>query len=253
MSARDNEKRGASAARRKPDTTLAALTPEGIEFTLNPAGLAARGTAYAIDAALQWTVIFVLYLAAESLRWSGKWAFFLALFVVEWFYHVICEVFFRGQSVGKKAAGIRVVRRDGSPLDPASSILRNLLRFADTFLSLYHIACILICVNQGFRRIGDFAAGTLVVYTSAARCAVPRCMPHIAGEAVPPPRALRFEEKEALIALAARYALLGRPRADEIVKPWTDALGWRPFAEKGNALSPSAYALGIAKNWTGGQ
>jgi uncharacterized RDD family membrane protein YckC len=252
MSARVDEKGGAFAARRKPDTTLAALTPEGIEFTLNPAGLAARGTAYAVDAAVQWTVIFVLYLAAESLRWSGVWAFFLALFVIEWFYHVICEVFFRGQSLGKKAAGLRVVRGDGAPLDPASSILRNLLRFADTFLSLYHIACILICVNKGFRRIGDFAAGTLVVYTSAARRAFPRIMPDSAIELITPPRALRFEEKEALIALANRYALLGRRRADEIVKPWTDSLGWRPFAEEGGALSPSAYALGIAKNWTGG-
>lgn len=235
------------------DTTLGALTPEGIEYTLHPAGLAARGTAYAIDAAVQWTAVFVLYLAAESLRWSGVWAFFLALFVIEWFYHVICDIFFRGQSLGKKAASLRVVRRDGSPVDAASSFLRNLLRFADTFLSLYHIACVIICANRGFRRIGDFAAGTLVVYSSAARFAVPRLRPDAdsAVEAIAPPRPLRFEEKEALIALAGRYALLGRRRADEIVKPWTDALGWQPFSEESGALSPSAYALGIAKNWTG--
>ncbi|MDR2468694.1 MAG: RDD family protein [Spirochaetaceae bacterium] len=236
------------------DTTISALTPEGIEYTLYPAGLAARGTAYALDIAVQWTLIISAALIFSTFLFDaiGFWFILLLMFVVEWFYQTLCDILFQGQSLGKRIIGIRVVQSDGSPVEGGASFLRNLLRFADTFLMLYHIAVLSISLSGGFRRIGDFAANTLVVYTANARFVLQKnCLSQTSICAISPPRPLSLIEKQTLITFAGRYSLLGRNRADEIVKPWTSALGWQPFATASPATSPSEYVLGLAKNWTG--
>ncbi|MDR2481321.1 MAG: RDD family protein [Spirochaetaceae bacterium] len=246
----------ANTGQENTDTTLSALTPEGIEYILYPAGLTARGTAFAIDSFIQRAIniIIIIFFSSSIEKIFGIWIMFLFMFTLEWFYYSICEVFFNGQSIGKKCIGLRVVQNDGSPVHAAASILRNLLRSADTFLSFFHIALITISVSKGFRRIGDIAAGTIVVYTSSSRFIVSRRQFSPAKTApITPPRRLSLDEKQTLASFAQRYALLGKERADEIVLPWTDSLGWKPFSSEADATSPSEYALGLAKNRTGGQ
>ena len=235
------------------DSSLVVQTPEGIEFVLYPAGLPIRVCAWLIDGFIQGVVLFIILLTFGLLgRTLGGWFFLILMFALDWFYHIAFEVFSRGQSPGKRFMGIRVVRGDGSPVNPGASFLRNLLRFADTFLFLYLIAFICMLVSPGFRRFGDWAADTLVVYTAHAR--IPgrftspvftrSVMPWLEGvKPAPVPPKLDYEQKQALLMFARRYPLLGKARANEIAGPWAEQLRGADEAPQAEA---SAYLLGIA-------
>jgi uncharacterized RDD family membrane protein YckC len=230
------------------DTSLEALTPEGVKFVFFPAGLPVRTLAYAIDKAAQWLILIIISTLALFLGSStGIWIFLILSFLVEWFYHVICELSFHGQSLGKRMTGIRVIRSDGSPVDPASSLMRNLLRFADIFFFLFHIAFISMSASRGFKRLGDWAGGTLVVYSQS----VTRFQQNISGllanyDPVSPPYPLSYDEKQAILNFARRYLLLGESRANEIASIYAPYL-------INNDLSNSACLLGIARNLLGEQ
>jgi uncharacterized RDD family membrane protein YckC len=258
----------AGAGYRPADSILGVQTPEGVEFALFPAGLPVRACAYVIDKAIQWVFNIGLFIIMEFIgEDAGIWIILLLLFCVDWFYHVISEVFLRGQSPGKKIMGIRVVGNDGSPVGGGASFLRNLLRFADTFMFLYPIALICMSANRAYRRIGDWAAGTLVVYTSHSLAPPPqRPGGHSLSDAwfrnldpVIPPRPLSGEEKEALMAFVRRYPLLGEARADEIARPFAAFLegsenrnsadGVSRFEVPGSA---AAFLLGITRGAAGG-
>ena len=237
------------------DASLKALTPEGIEFVLSPAGFSVRTFAYAIDKTIQWfvlTVIFLLFIIFLN-NFIGIWIVLIFNFIIEWFYHVFFELFFRGQSPGKKLMGIRVVKNDGSPVDPASSFLRNLLRFADTFFNLFHVSFICIAASRGFRRIGDWAGGTLVVYSLIEK----NISRSISGNyfkkfdrldhaAKLPSRALSCAEKQAVLNFARRYPLLGEARANEIAGIYAPLI-----KEENDNLSDAAYLMGIARKLSG--
>ena len=237
------------------DSVLGVQTPEGIEFAIYPAGFLIRACAWAIDGFIQgvlWLAIAIsVSLMAEVI---GIWFFLILAFTMDWFYHTAFEVFSRGQSPGKRFMGIRVVRGDGSPVNPGASFLRNLLRFADTFMFLYLIAFICMLVSRGFRRIGDLAADTLVVYTGSVRGSgrfsppvLRRAdMPWLTGvSVVRPSRRLNYEEKQAVLMFARRYPILGKARSDEIAGIWDAG------TDTGNSENPATDAstalLGIAR------
>ena len=238
------------------DSALSVQTPEGIEFILYPAGLPIRACAWAIDSFIQGIVLVAILLAAGILGEAlGIWLLFLIIFALDWFYHMAFEIFFRGQSPGKRFMGIRVVRRDGSPVNPGASFLRNLLRFADTFMFLYLIAFICMLVSPAFRRFGDWVADTLVVYTANARTPGRFTSPALKKSAMPwladiplvsPPGKLNYEEKQAILMFARRYPLLGKARADEIARLWTGKLQGADSSGGEFADDASIYLLGIA-------
>jgi uncharacterized RDD family membrane protein YckC len=234
------------------DSAFSVQTPEGIQFVLYPAGFLIRGCAYAIDSFVQWValILIMLWLAYGGIV-GGYWFFLLMSFALNWFYHVFFELCFRGQSIGKRLLGIRVVRPDGSPVTPGASFLRNLLRFADVFLFLNLIALLCIGFSDGFRRIGDWAGDTLVVYTSRHEAFSRTSLSWLAGVApLAPPRPLSAEEKQAILMFARRYPLLGPARADEIAHDFAAALRGGE-ASSAPAGSDSAYFLGIASRFSG--
>ncbi|MDR2757957.1 MAG: RDD family protein [Spirochaetaceae bacterium] len=228
------------------DSSLGVQTPEGIEIILYPAGLLIRSCAHAIDMGFQSVLIIALTICAGLLgRTLGFWLFLLLLFAVNWFYHVLFELFFKGQSPGKRILGLRVVGGDGSPISPGASFLRNLLRFADTFMFLYLIALLLIAWSPGFRRLGDWAADTLVVYAANSRPLVPppagpRTLNTPGFGSLP---VMTYEEKQAVLMFARRYPRLSPARADEIAHAYVEFL-----REKNPApgLSDSEYLLAAA-------
>ena len=245
------------------DSREGALTPEGVEFVLYPAGPLIRSIAYGIDLLVQWVIIIVLIIATSALQDAfGIWLYFILIFCVDWFYHVICELSFHGQSLGKRIMGIRVIRANGSPVDPASSFLRNLLRFADTFFFLCHIALVAMITSPGYRRLGDWAGNTLVVYTPKSLTIHRRLAADWLSNREPiiPPRPLLHDEKQALLMFARRYPLLGEARANEIAGVYAGNL--RRDASEENAgtgeaagtgsLSDAGYLLGIARKLSGG-
>ena len=234
------------------DTSIRSETPEGIEYTLYPAGICARFCAYVIDTIVKVIIIIILRLAFSLVfnSFGGLWIFLLFYFALDWFYHVFFDIFFHGQSPGKRVLGLRVVLNDGSPVSAGASFIRNLLRFVDSYIGLYLIAFLSAAASQAFRRPGDWAAGTLVIYTWQSQ--VPQQsdkMDWLSGvELALPKRPLTFEEKQGILMFARRYPLLGEARADEIAGPLAASLQKRGENETTGA---SAYLLGIARSFAG--
>ena len=241
----------------RADSLLGVQTPEGIEYVLYPAGIVMRACAWAVDSIIQGLLLFIILITARILiDILGAWLMLLLIFVLDWFYHTAFEVFWRGQSPGKRLMGIRVVRGDGSPINPGASFLRNLLRFADTFMFLYLIALVCMLISPGFRRLGDWIADTLVVYNENSRSPGRFTSPLLRRSTMPwlaelpkvsPSRKLDYEEKQAILMFARRYPLLGKARADEIAKIWVSKLK----AEPGLEADASSYLLGIAHTLSG--
>jgi uncharacterized RDD family membrane protein YckC len=176
----------------------------------------------------------------------GEWLLLLLMFAADWFYHVASELLFCGQSLGKRVLGLRVVQRDGSPVNAGASFLRNLLRFADVFMYWYLFVLLCMSFSTGFRRLGDWAADTLVVYTVHSRNQV-RFLKRSWLETIMPvsaPRPLSYDEKQAIVLFAKRYPLLGNSLADEIAHEYVHILTGGTLPD---GISDSAYLLGIAR------
>jgi uncharacterized RDD family membrane protein YckC len=142
---------------------LAISTPEGVEVELTLAGIGSRFISGGIDWVIQ---IFVLVALAVVLRQIGDVGAAIlasAFFAVIFFYDVLFEVLGGGRTPGKRAAGLRVVRSGGRPITFVRSALRNILRIIDILPGFYAIGMIVIFITHRNQRIGDLAAGTLVV------------------------------------------------------------------------------------------
>jgi len=87
----------------------------------------------------------------------------LSLFLVFEGYFVAFEALWNGQTPGKRAVGLRVVREGGFPLDFRGAVIRNLLRIVDFLPSGYLVGVCMILFHAESRRVGDIAAGTLVI------------------------------------------------------------------------------------------
>ena len=198
------------------DTIHAVQTPEGVDLVLRAAGPVPRGLAWAADTLLQGAIALGLSFAFGILGGGfGTGLFLIGLFVLVWFYPVIFEVRAHGQTPGKRMLGLRVVQENGTPVGWSESVLRNFLLVAD-FLPLFYLAGLLtMFLDSSFRRLGDLAAGTLVVYADA-----PRVRSAVAGDVTPlaPPFPLTLEEQGAVIAFAEREASLSAERARELAE-----------------------------------
>lgn len=169
------------AAERPLDTTVDIETPEHVLFSCSLAGPARRAFAYLLDLlvrALLLTVVgaVLMVAAAGSAERVSGWkmgALLLLLFILEWGYFVACEALMNGRSVGKRALGLRVVTRDGLPISFGSSVLRNLLRAADFLPTGYVIGLVTMTLDPRFRRLGDWAADTMVIFEERKRLREP--------------------------------------------------------------------------------
>ena len=143
-------------------------TPEGVELELVLAGLASRFMAEAVDVVL----ILLLVLAATiavALIAGGSAGLLLATIVVGgWLllsvaYHVAFEVLAAGRTPGKRACGLRVVMEGGEAVGLRASAVRNLLRLLEGPTTFYVPAIASILATRRNQRLGDLAAGTLVI------------------------------------------------------------------------------------------
>lgn len=85
------------------------------------------------------------------------------MFLAQWFFFVGCELWMEGQSPGKLVMGLRVVTTDGATVTLVPSLIRNLLRIVDLFPSTYSVGLVVMLFNRKGQRLGDLAAGTVVV------------------------------------------------------------------------------------------
>lgn len=201
------------------DTRLTLSTPEGADLNLYPAGPWLRILAYSIDWLIRAALVILVIILA---RGSGlmQAAGLIAYFLLEWFYPVFFEVCRNGQTIGKKALGLRVIHDDGTPVTFAGSMLRNLLRIVD-LLPVFYLAGMVACVcNRQFKRLGDLAAGTLVVYTRPITAP-----PTLETQGRHPlPADFTPEEQRMLVLFAQRSATINQDRQAELAQLLTPLL-----------------------------
>jgi uncharacterized RDD family membrane protein YckC len=152
------------------DCVIRLVTPERIIVTHPLAGPFRRFAAYLIDQGLlvlsivilAFAVFFLLALSGGSAAVLGP--AFVAFFVLSWGYGAFCEGVFNGRTIGKVALGIRVVSDRGVPITGAQAILRNLVGAIDgLFPFFFQIGLASMMLSSRFQRLGDLAAGTMVV------------------------------------------------------------------------------------------
>lgn len=194
------------------DTRIRMETPEGIDLMLRPAGLLARSLAFSIDLLIRGALLTGLFFVLGALGEFGTGVFVLVLFLINWWYMVLFEVLHQGRTPGKQMMGLRVVHDDGTPVGWSASLLRNLLRFVDMLPFGYSVGAFACLQHPLFKRLGDLAAGTLVIYRDAPtpRPALPDAPP------VMPPWLLTLSEQRAVLAFAERQAGLAPARAEEL-------------------------------------
>ncbi len=149
--------------------TVLIRTPEGIEFDLPLAGPISRMLAFAVDfAAIAAAGALIARLVAPLQLFSAdaaRSAMTVLYFAVSLLYGIVTEWFWRGQTVGKRLLGLRVVEASGLRLRPSQIIVRNLLRFADLLPGLYLVGGVCCVLSPRRQRLGDIAAGTIVIRT----------------------------------------------------------------------------------------
>lgn len=221
------------------DTAVAAETPEGILLELRPAGLSARFYALVIDWLVRLLVAYMVAIVTSLMGGFGTGFWLIFYFVLEWFYPVFFELGRSGATPGKSTVGLKVVMDDGLPVTPAASLTRNLLRVADFLPFAFGAAIVSILLRRDCKRLGDLAAGTLVVHR-------PRKPPPVRLDTVAPlapARALAPRDQAALVALAARAPTLTVERLDELA-----AIAAAASGDAGNAgPAVTRRVLGVAQ------
>lgn len=147
-------------------------TVDEVPVRLHTAHLGTRLVAAGVDLAVQLVIwgalLATLGAAAQELGRGGRsWftaAAAVAGLVVLWAYPTLFEVAWNGQTPGKRALALRVVRQDGGAVGLPASLVRNLLRVADLLPGFGGLGIVAVLVDTHGRRIGDLAAGTLVVH-----------------------------------------------------------------------------------------
>jgi uncharacterized RDD family membrane protein YckC len=150
--------------------TLTVVTPENVTVTYELAGVASRFLAALVDAFIQIVAIGLLsavaYLVGSNVPAAANVAvavLIMGVFTTFFGYHILFEALWKGQSPGKRLLGLRVVRDGGLPVTFTSIVTRNLVRLVDFLLVFYGIGILSIIFSRQFKRLGDFAAGTIVV------------------------------------------------------------------------------------------
>lgn len=154
-------------------------TPENVSLEFELAGPGSRGVAVAIDTVIQSavaTIITIILLAITgedslNLMLARNNTLYivialLAIFVIQFGYFFLFEVFMHGATPGKKLVGLKVMMANGEPVSVTASLIRNLIRIGDMLPGIYAVGVICVVLTRRYMRVGDLAANTVVVKAS---------------------------------------------------------------------------------------
>lgn len=161
---------------------LTITTPEGVELELELAGLGSRFVAQLVDLLIKGAAILMVGIVLSIAGLTGVAIFIPTFVLILYAYDVVFETFSNGRTPGKRAARLRVVKAGGEPVDFMSSAIRNVLRLVDGLPTSYIPGTISILVTRRNQRLGDLAAGTIVIHEEPVAAPV---MPAAAGWGAP--------------------------------------------------------------------
>ena len=221
--------------KQKVDTRVIVETPEGADFQFVIAGAGTRAVAWLIDRLIQAGILALVSILAlfllpfgEAGAGLGFGGILIISFVLDWFYFSLFEAYWNGQTPGKRSQGLRVVRTNGTPIDPANAIGRNFLRAADMLPFFYTVGMISMLMTRRLQRLGDLVFDTMVI--DERREWISRSGGLTANiEAFPRsecPR--RFSVPERTLAVIERLfesdRIISEARREEISRPLSEAL-----------------------------
>jgi uncharacterized RDD family membrane protein YckC len=147
-------------------------TGEAVAIRYELAGLGSRFLALVVDMLAQALLLIVLAIAAgftlPLFRNPTFSAWLLALLIAVLFliffgWFIIFEIWWSGRTPGKRALGLRVVRDGGFPIDAGAAVIRNVVRIVEFSIGFYAASAVCALLSRENKRLGDFAAGTIVV------------------------------------------------------------------------------------------
>jgi uncharacterized RDD family membrane protein YckC len=171
--------------------------------------------AWAIDLAIRAAIVIAVMIGALQFGRAGWGLVLLTAFFVEWLLPAWFEAAWRGQTPGKRLMKLAVLNDDGTPVRWPGALTRNLLRAVDFLPFLYGAGLVSMLANQDFKRLGDLAAGTVVVYQPERTDPVQAIPP---SPAVAPPVSLNLEEQRAVLDLAERSTTFTQERFEELAE-----------------------------------
>jgi uncharacterized RDD family membrane protein YckC len=222
------------------DTVREIETPEGISLRLRAAGALPRAQAWTVDLLLRLVVFMVAAIPLSLFGVGGNGLALLLLFALMWGYSVACEVWLGGQTLGKRALGLRVVNADGTPVTWLPSVVRNLLRVVDALPGVYGVGLISTLIDPHARRLGDIVAGTMVIHVSE----LPAGQQVPSQAAVPLPVVLVADEQAALVEFAERSGQLTPQRQEELANLLTPLTGRNDTAAVRQLIGHANWLLG---------
>jgi len=150
-------------------------TPEQTLLDFPLAGIGSRFLAIALDTLLVWAALWVIGLVVLLVaipfslfsKTGGVYVVavgLFALFAINFAYFAVFEAVWNGQTPGKRWTHLRVIKDSGRPISSYDAILRNLIRVVDALPTLYAIGLITMIISRENKRLGDYAAGTVVIH-----------------------------------------------------------------------------------------
>lgn len=174
-----------------------------------------RALAWAVDAAIRYAVLLAGVLLLNQIGEAGLGLSLILFFLLEWLYPVPFELRY-GATPGKKLFRLRVVDDAGVAVGFAASLTRNLLRAADFLPLLYGLGLITMLINRDGKRLGDLAAGTLVVYTPGAPPTLASSETGSDIASLPLRAPLLADEQRLIVDFADRQPQLTEARQEEL-------------------------------------
>ncbi len=224
--------------------SLGIATPEQVTLDFPIAGAGSRCLALAIDTLLLVAAMVILSLVIGAfsllrvLR-NGGWVaaiYVLLTFAVFWGYFSLFEIAWRGQTPGKRVARLRVIGVSGHPATVGQVLIRNVVRAVDVLPGIYAVGLVAMLCNRRAQRLGDWAAGTIVVHEAEA------ALPPPVGSAAPAALAAAVHLTAADLELLERYLL----RRGDLPEAARGDLEGKIRAHLAPRLTPEAQALAAA-------
>jgi uncharacterized RDD family membrane protein YckC len=164
------------------DSTISIVAPENIAFEYRAAGPFRRLPAFLADmvicVVLYIGLAFVMGMMGVVLAGLAEAIMLIGFFIIYWFYGGLFETFMNGQTPGKRMMGIRVVTKEGQPINGLQAVMRNILRAVDVMpllplyafglpvplgIPVFTFGLAVMAMNRRYQRLGDIACGTMVV------------------------------------------------------------------------------------------
>lgn len=238
-------------------------TPENVTFEFELAGVSARALAWAIDLLIMITAIAVVSCVISALSTIGGGLamalLFIAIFLVQWWYSAVCEWWLGGQTLGKRVVGLRTLQERGIRITFLQAVIRNLVRVVDILPALYLLGGVSAILDRHGRRLGDIAAGTIVVRERRAPMPMAVVPPSerynsfvndpdvaMAARRVTPP------ERDAMVGLALRREQIPIAVRHELFGRMAQHLEARLGVERPPYFSEEKYVLNLTAIVLGG-